>query len=99
MTSTLILLLILKPSIVFPGERLLVQEAESQPPHKLDENMWKNREHIEEIIFLLQSSHWPKSLQKQSTPEEIELGQVLRQLNDKFEVALELVESFQTKNL
>ncbi|XP_023737757.1 uncharacterized protein LOC111885747 [Lactuca sativa] len=80
------------------GERLLVQEAESQPPHKLDENMWKNREHIEEILFLLQSSHWPKSLQKQSTPEDIELAQVLKQLNDKFEFALKLVESFQAKN-
>lgn len=79
------------------GERLLVQEAESQPPHKLDENMWKNREHIEEILFLLQSSHWPKSLQKQSTPEDIELAQVLKQLNDKFEFALKLVESFQAK--
>ncbi|KAI3781425.1 hypothetical protein L2E82_11439 [Cichorium intybus] len=80
------------------GERLLIEEAESQPPHKLDENMWKNREHIEEILFLLETSHWPKSLQKQSTPEDIELAGVLKKMKDKFEVALQLVESFQSKN-
>lgn len=41
------------------GESLLIQEADSQPPHKMDENMWKNREHIEEILFLLERPHWP----------------------------------------
>nr|XP_043621022.1 uncharacterized protein LOC122592776 isoform X2 [Erigeron canadensis] len=80
------------------GVGLLIQEAESDPPHKMDENMWKNREHIEEIIFLLESSHWPKSLQQQSTPEDVELAQVLKQLKDKFEVASKVVESFQSKN-
>lgn len=24
--------------------------------------MWKNREHIEEILFLLEKSHWPGSV-------------------------------------
>ncbi|XP_071697245.1 uncharacterized protein [Rutidosis leptorrhynchoides] len=80
------------------GEKILLQEAETDPPHKMDENMWKNREHIEEIIFLLESSHWPKSLQQQSTPEDVELARVLRQLKDKFEVVLKVVESFQSKN-
>lgn len=41
------------------GESLLVREAESTPPHKIDENMWKNREQIEEILFLLKRSNWP----------------------------------------
>lgn len=40
-------------------ESLLMQEADRQPPHKIDENMWKNREHMEEILFLLERSHWP----------------------------------------
>ncbi|KAL8206010.1 hypothetical protein R6Q57_009561 [Mikania cordata] len=80
------------------GQRLLMQEAESKPPHKIDENMWKNREQIEEIMLLLESSHWPKTLQQQSTPEDVELAQVLRQLRDKFECALKVVESFQSKN-
>lgn len=41
------------------GEISLLHEAENQPPHKIDENMWKNREHMEEILFLLEKSHWP----------------------------------------
>lgn len=41
------------------GENVLILEAESQPPHKIDENMWKNREQIEEILFLLETSNWP----------------------------------------
>jgi hypothetical protein len=44
---------------VILDESLLVHEADRQPPHKIDENMWKNREHIEEILFLLETSHWP----------------------------------------
>ncbi|KAJ9543021.1 hypothetical protein OSB04_022728 [Centaurea solstitialis] len=80
------------------GERWLLKEAEMQPPHKIDENMWKNREHIEEIIFLLQTSHWPKPLQQQSTPEDIELAHLLRQLKAKCEAILKLVESFQSKS-
>lgn len=43
----------------YSGETLLVKEADCPPPHKIDENMWKNREQIEEIIFLLERSHWP----------------------------------------
>ncbi|KAJ0442430.1 putative GOLD domain-containing protein [Helianthus annuus] len=80
------------------GERLLMQEAESEPPHKMDENMWKNREQIEEIMLLLQTSHWPKSLQQLSTPQDVELARLLSQLRDKFEGALKVVESFQAKN-
>lgn len=38
----------------------MVHEAGCQPPHKIDENMWKNREQIEEILVLLERSCWPK---------------------------------------
>ncbi|MFS7987279.1 putative GOLD domain-containing protein [Helianthus anomalus] len=80
------------------GERCLLQEVDSQPPHKIDENMWKNREQIEEIIFLLETSHWPKLLQQQSTPEDIELARLLKQLREKCGRILEMVESFQSKS-
>ncbi|KAM2664248.1 hypothetical protein EV1_010695 [Malus domestica] len=43
-------------------ERLLVSELDSEPPHKVDENMWKNREHMEEILFLLEKPHWPQTV-------------------------------------
>ena len=43
----------------FLGESFVMEEVDREPPHKIDENMWKNREHIEEIIFLLDRPHWP----------------------------------------
>lgn len=44
---------------LIPGESTLINEAQTQPPHKIDENMWKNREYIEETIFLLEPSNCP----------------------------------------
>ncbi|KAE8098958.1 hypothetical protein FH972_016978 [Carpinus fangiana] len=79
-------------------ERLLLDEADRQPPHKIDENMWKNREHIEEILFLLETSHWPVVLQQQSTPDDAELATVLRHLKDKLQNTLKILEFFQSKN-
>lgn len=81
------------------GERLLVDQVDCPPPHKIDENMWKNREHIEEIIFLLDRSHWPTTLQQlSSTSEDTELASTLEQLKDKFENTLKTLESFQSRN-
>ncbi|XP_057497251.1 uncharacterized protein LOC130781986 isoform X1 [Actinidia eriantha] len=87
-----------KDSSLTQGESLLVQEAERQPPHKIDENMWKNREQIEEILFLLETSHWPKVLQQQTTSEDVELASILFQLKNKFQNALKILEFFQSKN-
>ncbi|KAF5750698.1 hypothetical protein HS088_TW03G01037 [Tripterygium wilfordii] len=81
-----------------PGETLLVQEADSPPPHKIDENMWKNREQMEEILYLLEKSNWPIVLQQQSTPETCELAAMLEKIKDKFQKTLKALESFQAKN-
>ncbi|XVF84115.1 hypothetical protein PTKIN_Ptkin17bG0000100 [Pterospermum kingtungense] len=80
------------------GESLLIQEADSQPPHKMDENMWKNREHIEEILFLLERSHWPPLLQHPSTAQVAEFATILGQFKDKFQRTLSILESFQSRN-
>lgn len=40
-------------------ERIVVEHVDREPPHKLDENMWKNREHMEEIMYLLDRCNWP----------------------------------------
>jgi hypothetical protein len=37
----------------------LEQEAAGIPAHKIDENLWKNREQMEEILFLINTSHRP----------------------------------------
>ncbi|KAL6142444.1 hypothetical protein ACLB2K_060725 [Fragaria x ananassa] len=82
-----------------PGEeRLVVDESERRPPHKVDENMWKNREHMEEIIFLLDRAHWPQALQEPSSPEDAQLATVLTRLHRMFNTALKALESFQAKN-
>ncbi|KAJ4704167.1 GOLD domain containing protein [Melia azedarach] len=76
-------------------EKLLIEEADRQPPHKIDENMWKNREHIEEIIFLLERSHWPTA---PSTPDDEELANGFGKLSEKFQNTLNTLKSFQSMN-
>ncbi|XP_039001800.1 uncharacterized protein LOC120128084 isoform X1 [Hibiscus syriacus] len=64
----------------------------------MDENMWKNREHIEEILFLLERPHWPPVLQQSSTSEVAEFSTVLGKLKDKLQTTLRILESFQSRN-
>ncbi|KAL0450862.1 UNVERIFIED_CONTAM: hypothetical protein Slati_1642600 [Sesamum latifolium] len=89
---------LLKDSPPTQGESLLVEEAERQPPHKVDENMWKNREQIEEILFMLEVPNWPRALQQQSTAEDAELASVLERLREKFNSTLKTLENFQARN-
>ncbi|KAJ0235007.1 hypothetical protein HA466_0266450 [Hirschfeldia incana] len=77
------------------GEAALIEEANREPPHKIDENMWKNREQMEEILFLLQPSRWPLQLRES---EDAELSSILRNVKDNFDKALTAMISFQTKN-
>ncbi|CAL0329469.1 unnamed protein product [Lupinus luteus] len=75
-------------------ETLLINEAlHSQPPHKIDENMWKNREFIEESIFLLHSSNWPHQLK-----DDLQLATLLGDLKHKLHNTLNVLESFQIQN-
>ncbi|CAI9097138.1 OLC1v1033484C1 [Oldenlandia corymbosa var. corymbosa] len=75
-------------------EKLLREEAECEAPHKIDENMWKNREQIEEIMFLLDSSTW-QSLQSPSMPQ---VSSRVSRLKDKLASTFKVLEYFQTKN-
>ncbi|KAF1888607.1 hypothetical protein Lal_00011381 [Lupinus albus] len=75
-------------------ETLLINEVlHSQPPHKIDENMWKNREYIEETIFLLDTCNWPHQLK-----DHVELPTVLGELKHKLHNTLNVLESFQIQN-
>ncbi|KAF9680149.1 hypothetical protein SADUNF_Sadunf06G0091100 [Salix dunnii] len=74
-------------------EIVLLKEAEGEPPHKIDENMWKNREHMEEILFLLDKSRCPPALQNDS-----ELASVFSILKDKFQKTLNALQAFQAMN-
>ncbi|XP_074276975.1 uncharacterized protein LOC141600626 [Silene latifolia] len=78
-------------------EKVVADEVDREPPHKIDENMWKNRENLEEIIYLLDRSQWPATLQQQAV-EDPELAPALDQLKDKFEKSLKTLQYFQAKN-
>lgn len=80
------------------GESLLLHEVDSRPPHKIDENMWKNREHIEEILFLLERPHLPPALQQPAAPDNAELAVAFGKIRDKFQYTLKTLETFQVKN-
>ncbi|CAN1245767.1 hypothetical protein LINGRAPRIM_LOCUS3032 [Linum grandiflorum] len=80
------------------SESSLVKQAESQPPHKVDENMWKNREQMEEILFLLEKPCWPHALQQPSTSDDSELATTFLSIQDRFQKTLKTLESFQSKN-
>ncbi|XP_031486147.1 uncharacterized protein LOC116254739 [Nymphaea colorata] len=81
-----------------PAEESVLQEANSVPPHKIDHNLWKNREHIEEILHLLETFNWPKKLQRQETPEEVDVVVIIEKVKTKLEGFLKFLESFQAKN-
>ncbi|KAH9622163.1 hypothetical protein KSS87_017021 [Heliosperma pusillum] len=84
-------------STLTQDEKVVVDEVDYEPPHKIDENMWKNRENIEEIIYLLDRSQWPATLQHQAV-EDPEIAAALDQLKDKFEKSFKTLQYFQTKN-
>ncbi|KAI3911517.1 hypothetical protein MKW98_010404 [Papaver atlanticum] len=89
---------LIKEAPLTEAESVLAQEVESATPHKIDQNMWKNREHIEEILYLMEGSHWPIMLQQLSTPKEIEIGATLGDLKVKLQSTLKTLEQFHTKN-
>ncbi|XP_047341558.1 uncharacterized protein LOC124945210 [Impatiens glandulifera] len=79
-------------------ETLLASEAAEQPPNKIDENFWKNREQIEEIIFLLESSNWPDLVRKQGTADDAHLAGLFGQWKERFQKTLKTLQFFQSRN-
>lgn len=65
------------------------------PPHKIDENLWKNREQIEEIIFLLDKRNWPATLKKEDTPLSQSLAEASKRWTEKIVELLKAVEAYQ----
>ncbi|KAI0520027.1 hypothetical protein KFK09_007492 [Dendrobium nobile] len=79
-----------------PGEQLVAEETDRNPPHKVDENLWKNREHIEEILYLLDKSHLSKL--KKATQEDADIDKFVEDLQEPLQRALKALEAFQSKN-
>uniref|UniRef100_A0A0D9ZX45 GOLD domain-containing protein n=1 Tax=Oryza glumipatula TaxID=40148 RepID=A0A0D9ZX45_9ORYZ len=81
---------------ITPDEELLEKEANGIPAHKIDENLWKNREQMEEILLLLNKSRRP--LQQRSTAEDTETFIILDDVETKLKDMLKKLEQFQIKN-
>ncbi|WOK93723.1 hypothetical protein Cni_G02423 [Canna indica] len=80
------------------GEKLLLEEVDQPPAHKIDENLWKNRENIEEIISLLKEVHRPRMLQQKTTPEDVDITATLGELEVKLRSTLKILETFQQRH-
>ncbi|KAG6482419.1 hypothetical protein ZIOFF_059050 [Zingiber officinale] len=80
------------------AEELLVQEVDRQPAHKVDQNLWKNRENLEEILFLLDQAHRPRMFQEKANREDVAIIATLGELETKLRNTLKILEVFQQKN-
>ncbi|XP_002980642.2 uncharacterized protein LOC9656263 [Selaginella moellendorffii] len=65
----------------------LILDLSFDSPHKIDENLWKNREQVEEILYLLEKRHWPSSLNGPQMPDKLyklalELQSLLKFIED-----------------
>lgn len=78
------------------GEELLMSEMEWTPPHKIDENLWRNREQIEEILFLLDKRNWPMKLKAHATSADTAIATTVERLDAEMHGILTVVQSFQS---
>eukprot|EP00271_Cylindrocystis_brebissonii_P008809 TRINITY_DN23305_c0_g1_i1.p1 TRINITY_DN23305_c0_g1~~TRINITY_DN23305_c0_g1_i1.p1 ORF type:complete len:452 (-),score=97.88 TRINITY_DN23305_c0_g1_i1:813-2168(-) len=69
---------------------------EIECPHKIDENMWKNREQIEECLFLLNKPNWPASVQAEDTPKSQAFAEACTRWKEGLSTLLAEIETYQT---
>eukprot|EP00850_Spirogloea_muscicola_P024099 SM000441S16123 [mRNA] locus=s441:16177:19803:- [translate_table: standard] len=80
-----------------PGDdQLVVSKLDVKAPHKIDENLWKNREQIEEIQYLCDKEHWPASLAREDAPDMRRITDVLEKLKPTLQDALKIVADYQS---
>lgn len=80
------------------GENGVVEELEFLPPHKIDENFWKNREQIEEILDLIKEMNRPASPCRHESPTVNNLPAVLSDIISELSSVLKEIEEYQTRS-
>ncbi|CAI5463648.1 unnamed protein product, partial [Closterium sp. Yama58-4] len=65
------------------------------PPHKLDENFWKNREQLEEILFLLDDAQLPAAVKAGESPAGKAAAEAIGKWKEELQTTLGLIEKFQ----
>lgn len=83
----------LRPDVA--GNAALIKKLEAPAPHKLDENLWRNREQIEEILSLVSNKRWPSSLKAEGTPELKSAAERVTKLEADLKECLSKLEAFQ----
>lgn len=73
----------------------IVASLEFVPPHKIDENFWKNREQIEEILELLKETNCPVALRQQSLQN---FETVFAEIDASLKSLLKEVEQYQLRS-
>lgn len=76
----------------------MVSEMECNPPHKIDENLWKNREYIEEILFSLDKAHLPTRLQAPEHSADMAIVTAVERFDTEVKNILKSLQSFQAEN-
>lgn len=79
-------------------EDLLANLLVGDIPHKLDQNLWKNREMLEEIVFLTSSDNWPASLKADPLPPaQAAVVEAIKGWNAESSKLLEFVSDYQKR--
>ncbi|KAL3681853.1 hypothetical protein R1sor_024809 [Riccia sorocarpa] len=80
------------------GRKKLLQDLLITVPHKLDENLWKNREQVEEILYLFEKAHWPATLKEQCSTSKKNVADVVEKYKVVLKDLLKEIEAFQAAN-
>lgn len=77
------------------GVEGFLERMQFEAPHKVDENLWKNREQLEELLSLLEKSHLPKALQKEDNPLAQRMSEAAGKLTEQLQSTLQAVSTYQ----
>jgi hypothetical protein len=77
------------------GNADLAAQLDLISPHKIDENTWRNREQVEEILFLLHKDNWPSSLKEEECLPTNAVAVRLAKLEEQMQHLLTTIQEFQ----
>ncbi|CAI5519960.1 unnamed protein product [Closterium sp. Naga37s-1] len=76
-------------------EKGLLASLLLEAPHKLDENFWKNREQIEEMLFLLDDAQLPAAVKAGESPAGKAAAEAVGKWKEELQTTVGLIEKFQ----
>ncbi|CAM6124898.1 unnamed protein product [Calypogeia fissa] len=80
------------------GDEHLVADLKCPLAHKIDENLWMNREQVEETLHLFDEANWPASLKAQDTSTMQHACETIRRLDENLRSLTKEIELFQAAN-